>query len=109
MCINNNHAPFHLWWIENLVKHQKFSKYYDHDCTKVIIIPYFKDKSDIEKIAKIPHVSVGNHGWCRRRKHFDQSLEIKENGAWLKSFGICFFVIFDHFCKNAISERDSEH
>ena len=27
----NNHASFHLWWKENLVKYQKFSKYYDHD------------------------------------------------------------------------------
>ena len=25
----NNQALLHLWWKENLVKHQKFSKYYD--------------------------------------------------------------------------------
>ena len=30
--IINNHASFHLWWKGNLVKHQKASKYYDHDC-----------------------------------------------------------------------------
>ena len=30
--IINNHASFHLWWKKNLVKHQKFSKYYDQDC-----------------------------------------------------------------------------
>ena len=31
MFITNNHASFHLWGKENLVKHQKVSKYYDHD------------------------------------------------------------------------------
>ena len=28
----NNHASFHLWWKENLIKYQKVSKYYAHDC-----------------------------------------------------------------------------
>ena len=32
MLITNNRAPFHLWWKENLVKHQKISKYYENDC-----------------------------------------------------------------------------
>ena len=26
------HASFHLWWKENLVKHQNVSKYHDQDC-----------------------------------------------------------------------------
>ena len=30
--ISNNCASFHLWWKENLVKHQKVSKYYENDC-----------------------------------------------------------------------------
>ena len=30
--ITNNHGSFHLWWKENLVKYQKVSKYYVHDC-----------------------------------------------------------------------------
>ena len=29
--ITNNHLLLHLCWKENLVKHQKVSKYYDHD------------------------------------------------------------------------------
>ena len=29
----NNHYSFHLWWKENLLKHQKGSKYYDQYCT----------------------------------------------------------------------------
>ena len=27
------HASFHLWWKENLVKHQNVSKYHDQDCS----------------------------------------------------------------------------
>ena len=30
--ITNNHDSFHLWWKENLVKHQKVLKYYGQDC-----------------------------------------------------------------------------
>ena len=30
--ITNNQASFHLWRKENLIKHKKFSKYYDHGC-----------------------------------------------------------------------------
>ena len=33
MFITNNQPLFQLWWKENLVKHQKVSKYYDHDCS----------------------------------------------------------------------------
>ena len=32
MFITNNYNSFHLWWKENLVKHQNVSKYYDQDC-----------------------------------------------------------------------------
>ena len=32
MFITYNRALFHLWWKENLVKHQKVTKYYAHDC-----------------------------------------------------------------------------
>ena len=30
--ISNNRELFHLWWKENLVNHQKVSKYYENDC-----------------------------------------------------------------------------
>ena len=26
-------ASFHLWWKENLIKHQKVSRYYENDCS----------------------------------------------------------------------------
>ena len=29
--VSNNRASFHLWYTENLVKHQKVSKYYEND------------------------------------------------------------------------------
>ena len=29
---HRTHASFYLWWMENLLIHQKASKYYDHDC-----------------------------------------------------------------------------
>ena len=35
MFITNNHGLFHLWWKEDLVKHQKVSKFYDHDCSYI--------------------------------------------------------------------------
>ena len=32
MLISNNPLSFHLWWKENLIKHQKVSKYFETDC-----------------------------------------------------------------------------
>ena len=34
MFIIGNHDLFHFWGKENLVKHQKVSKYYGQDCLK---------------------------------------------------------------------------
>ena len=31
MFLSNNDALFHLWWKQNLIKHQKVSKYYQND------------------------------------------------------------------------------
>ena len=35
--ITNNYNSFHLWWKENLVKHQIVWKYYDQDCCKNLL------------------------------------------------------------------------
>ena len=32
MFITNNHPSFHLWRKENLLNHEKVSKYYEDDC-----------------------------------------------------------------------------
>ena len=42
MFISNNRPWFYLWRKENLVKHQKVSKYYETDCSyKNYILPCF--------------------------------------------------------------------
>ena len=33
MFISSNRALFHFWWKEDLVKHQRFPKYYENDCS----------------------------------------------------------------------------
>ena len=40
MCqfITNNHASFHLCWTENLLNHEKVSKYYEYDCLQNFIL-----------------------------------------------------------------------
>ena len=38
MIINNNRAMFHLWWKENLAKHEKVSKNYENDCQQNFIL-----------------------------------------------------------------------
>ena len=34
--ISDNYKSFHLWWREDLVKHQKVSKYYETDCIFIL-------------------------------------------------------------------------
>ena len=38
--ISNSRASFHLWWKENLVKHQRVSRYYHYDCLQNLLL-YF--------------------------------------------------------------------
>ena len=38
MFITNNRTSFYLWWKENLVEHQKVSKYYENDCLQNAIM-----------------------------------------------------------------------
>ena len=38
--VTNNHASFHLWWKENLIKYQKVLKYHVHDCRSKMIFIY---------------------------------------------------------------------
>ena len=33
MFMRNNRSSFHLWWMENLIKHQKVSKSYKNGCS----------------------------------------------------------------------------
>ena len=36
---SNNRASFHLWWNENLLKHQRVSKYYENNCNSTQFSP----------------------------------------------------------------------
>ena len=52
MFISNNRASFYLWWKENLVIHQKVSKYYENDCILVslrysVSISYVRQSSQL--------------------------------------------------------------
>ena len=38
MLISNNRASFHLWQKENLLKHQRVSKYYESDCLQNFLL-----------------------------------------------------------------------
>ena len=62
MFINNNYVSFHLWWEENWVKHQKVSKYYDHD---------FRWKSNNWKTSAF-HFQR-RHRWGRNVTQWDQN------------------------------------
>ena len=46
MFITNNHASFHLWLKQNLVKYQEVSKYYVHDCSLKILLALYKNNVD---------------------------------------------------------------
>ena len=45
MFITNNHDSVHLCWKQNLVKHQKVSKYYVHDCPPIFFLLFMFSKT----------------------------------------------------------------
>ena len=51
MFISNNRASLHLWWKENLEKHQKVSEYYENDCS-------LKSENDLLDIGKLETTPV---------------------------------------------------
>ena len=66
MFITNNRASFHLWWKENLVKHQKVSKYYNHDCSyeqfkfqRSLLSSYYCSKSHHRWLNKVSWSNKG--------------------------------------------------
>ena len=40
MFISNNRAWLCLWWKENLLKHQRVSKYYENDCLQNLLLHF---------------------------------------------------------------------
>ena len=58
MFISNNRASFDLWSSENLVKHQKVSKYYENGCSPInfdisIGITFYFALNEIHKVTQI--------------------------------------------------------
>ena len=41
----NNCASFHSWWKENLVKHERVSKYYENDCSSFLFGTFCRSRS----------------------------------------------------------------
>ena len=41
MFITNYHTLFYFWLKEHLVKHQKVSKYYNHDCRNQVLVKVY--------------------------------------------------------------------
>ena len=65
MFISNNRASFHLWWKENLVKHQKVSKYYENDCLQNFLLLFMslltaKFVKNSHILARIYFISLKN-------------------------------------------------
>ena len=54
--IINNQTSFHLWWKKDLVKHQKVSIYYHHDCLQNFILLFMS-------ILTAPVVEKSFFGW----------------------------------------------
>ena len=53
MFITNNHASFHLWWRERLIKYQKVLKYYDQGCrSKIQIVGKRWEAVEIENTTR---------------------------------------------------------
>ena len=72
MPISNNRASFYMWWKENLVKHQKVSKFYENDCrTMLKLLDYTGDHQFFQISPEIKFFLTGvenfSHiGWDRR-------------------------------------------
>ena len=56
MFITNSRASFNLWWKENLVKHQKVSKYCDHDCLQIFLFLFMSLLEAV--VVKNSHILV---------------------------------------------------
>ena len=72
MCISNSRASFHLWLTENLVKHQKVSKY-ENDCSSRFLDPclvegscefgsvHLSVRASVTYFSRKPFISFSRH------------------------------------------------
>ena len=97
MFISNNHTSFHLWWKENLVKHQKVLKHYGNDwCFKT------PDKPTCIELILTNWSNLFQHSNAFETSHSDFPLstvtEIKMGFQNLKpnKFAYCDYKNFDN-------------
>ena len=56
---SNKHPSFHLWGEQNMVKYQKVSKLYDHDCLQNFILLFMSLMLKTAFIVKNSHIFAG--------------------------------------------------
>ena len=85
MFITNNHALFHLWWKDILIKHQNVSKYYEHNYRKLCVHCIY------ESVPEVPAVDPrGNNSFFNQRMLYLVSVILVLLKKFLKiSLGCC--------------------
>ena len=84
MFISNNHALLHFWCKENLVKHQKVSKYYENDYSykSLYVDVDCNGKISFQQLTNVTKNSILDVAWVLELS------KILENGYE----GVNFFV-----------------
>ena len=73
MFISNNRKWFHLWWKEDLLKHQRVSKHYENDCSMIsnlknyikhiFDVPFQFRGSDLQQIIPLRSIYNNSQIW----------------------------------------------
>ena len=73
MFISNNRKWFHLWWKEDLLKHQRVSKHYENDCSMILNlknyikhifdVPFQFRGSDLQQIIPLRSIYNNSQIW----------------------------------------------
>ena len=105
MFITNNCTLFHLWWKENLVKHQKVSKYYEMIVESTFIEMIFPNKWSYIRD------SIYNHSRMKHLKFNKYMKNIFDKIKWQKKelfkletwTWICLVRLWDFMGNNDLS------
>ena len=89
MYISNNQASLHFWSKENLIKHQKVSKYYENDCSykSIYVDVDCNDKMSFQSLTNVRENSILDVAWVLGLVFLELS-KILESGCE----GVHFFV-----------------
>ena len=94
MFITNNHASFHLWWKQNLVKYQKILKYYVHYCRCKICDLWVKFSFKMQFEEYIGEKTPSFALFVYRTWSVDQSAPFSRNLSWPENswLRVCFLI-----------------